>query len=133
MRRKFYILNNLFDNYIKKPTRTKWKKKKLNENLRFIDSFKFKLAPLENLPDEQFFLLENYFEKLGHSTEKSVCRNRKGTSLLIFQLVRKNPRNSTSLASNMEKYSNRRGCECYKKRVQSCPKNFHRTEVWVTW
>ena len=32
----------------------------------------------------------------------------------------------------MEKQSNMRGCEWFKKRVQSCPKNFHRNEVWFT-
>ena len=50
------------------------KTKKLYENLRFIDSYKFMIAPLakrvDNLPNQSFFLLENYFEKLGHASEK---------------------------------------------------------------
>ena len=40
------------------------------------------LAPLaklvDNLPNEKFFLLENYFEKLGHSPEKVSMLKQKG-------------------------------------------------------
>ena len=60
--------------YIKRYTDKNGKIKKLNKNLRFIDSYRFMLASLvklvDNLPNEKFFLLENYFEKLGHSPEK---------------------------------------------------------------
>ena len=56
--------------YIKTNTEKNGKIKKLNENLRFIDSYRFMLASLaklvDNLPNEKFFLLESYFEKLGH-------------------------------------------------------------------
>ena len=48
--------------------------KQVYENQRFIDSYKFMLSPLsklvENLPEEQFFLLENYFADLGYSAEQ---------------------------------------------------------------
>ena len=56
--------------------------KKLYENLRFINSYRFILASLaklvDNLPNEKFFLLENYFEKLGHSPEKVSMLKKKG-------------------------------------------------------
>ena len=33
---------------------------------------------VDNLPNEKFFLLENYFEKLGHSAEKVSLLKQKG-------------------------------------------------------
>ena len=68
--------------YIKTYTDKNGKIKKLYENLRFIDSYRFMLASLaklvNNLPNEKFFLLENYFEKLGHSPEKVSLLKQKG-------------------------------------------------------
>ena len=59
--------------YIKSYTDKNGKLKKLYENLRSIDSYKIMLSPLselvEYLPEEKFFLLENYFEELGYSAE----------------------------------------------------------------
>ena len=52
--------------YIKMYTEKNGKIIKLYENLSFIDSYRFLLAPLaklvNNVPDKKFFLLENYFE-----------------------------------------------------------------------
>ena len=60
--------------YIKSYTDKNGKLKKVYENLRFIDSYKFMLSPhsklVEYLPEEKFFLLENYFEELGYSSEQ---------------------------------------------------------------
>ena len=68
--------------YIKTYTDKNGKIKKHYENLRFIDSYRFMLASLaklvDNLPNEKFFLLENYFEKLGHSREKVSLLKQKG-------------------------------------------------------
>ena len=68
--------------YIKTYTDKYGKIKKLYKNLRFIDSYRFILAPLakfvDNLPNETFFLLKNYFEKLGHSPEKVSMLKQKG-------------------------------------------------------
>ena len=59
---------------------------------------------VDNLPNEKFFLLENYFEKLGHSREKSQSvETERALPLLILQLIRKIPRNSPSPTSNVEK------------------------------
>ena len=75
--RKIYILDNL--SIYKNLHGQKWKNQ---ENLRIIDSYRFMLAPLaklvDNLPNETFFLLENYFEKLGHSPEKVSMLKHKG-------------------------------------------------------
>ena len=68
--------------YIKSYTDKNGKLKKVYENLRFIDSYKFMLSPLsklvEYLPEEKFFLLENYFEELGYSSEQIALLKQKG-------------------------------------------------------
>ena len=68
--------------YIKSYTDKNGKLKKVYENLRFIDSYKFMLSPLsklvEYLPEEKFFHLENYFEELGYSAEQIALLKQKG-------------------------------------------------------
>ena len=68
--------------YIKTYTDENGNIKKLYGNLRFIDSYRFMLAPLaklvDNLSNEKIFLLENYLEKLGHSPEKVSMLKQKG-------------------------------------------------------
>ena len=68
--------------YIKSYTDKNGKLKKVYENLRFIDSYKFMLSPLsklvEYLPEGKFILLENYFEELGYSAEQIALLKRKG-------------------------------------------------------
>ena len=52
------------------------------ENLRFIDSYKFMQSSLStlvnNLPPDNFSLLENFFKAKGHSMEKIDLLKRKG-------------------------------------------------------
>ena len=69
--------------YIKSYTDKNEKLKKLYENLRFIDSYKFMLPPpllklVVYLPEEKIFLLENYFEELGYSAEQIALLKQKG-------------------------------------------------------
>ena len=75
--KKIYIFDNLS---IYKNVHGQ--KRKNQKTLRFIDSYRFMLASLaklvNNLPNEKFFLLENYFEKLGHSPEKVSMLKQKG-------------------------------------------------------
>ena len=63
-------------------------KSKNYENLRFIDWSRFMLAPLaklvDNLPKENFFLLENCFKKFGHSPEKVSLLKQKGHYLYSY-------------------------------------------------
>ena len=71
--------------YIKSYTDKNGKLKKVYENLRFIDSYKFMLSPhsklVKYLPEEKFFLLENYFEELGYSSEQIALLKQKGTRI----------------------------------------------------
>ena len=68
--------------YIKTYTEKNGKIKNRYENRRFIDSYRFMLAPLaklvDNLPNKKFILLENYFEKLGQSPKTISMLKQKG-------------------------------------------------------
>ena len=60
--------------YTKSYTDKNGKIKKVYENLRLIDTYKFMMSPysklVEKLPEEKFFLLEKYFAELVHSAEQ---------------------------------------------------------------
>ena len=110
------------------------KNRKINKTLQkseihgFVSIYASPLAKLvDNFPKNKFFLLENCFEKHGHTHEKVSMLKRTGhypySYLNSFEKFQKN---RLSPQAKWKKPSNSSG------RVQLCLKSCHRTEVVIT-